>query len=157
MGTLALRDATVEDMDLIFKWRNDPWIISLGSSGQSVTKEEHQNWYGKAMNDDGISMSIISIDDEEAGQIRFSRESDGIAVVTIYLMKPFTGQGYGVEALKKGCDKIFKAWPVQKIEAYIQDTNEPSIVAFEKAGFQKSDKPSCDQKDHVCYVFKVEG
>lgn len=155
MSELSLRNATEEDVDLIFKWRNDPWIISLGSSGKSVTLEEHQAWYGKAIQDENILMSIIHIDDEAAGQIRFSRENEETAVVTIYLMKPFTGKGFGVTALQQGCARAKEKWSVKQIEAYIQDTNEPSITAFQKAGFVESQTPSCDHKDHVCYKYEV--
>ena len=148
---LSLRDATINDMETIFRWRNDPWIISLGSSGKPVSPEEHQNWYNNALNDNDICISIIQISGEDAGQVRFSRIKNDIAVVTIYLMKDFTGKGYGTQVLKNACADIFKKWSLKKIEAYIQDDNSPSITAFAKSGFKESQSPSEQHKKHVCY------
>lgn len=69
-----------------------------------------------------------------AGTVRVEQRNDR-AVITIYLLRPFTGQGLGVRAIREACAKAFALWPVESIHAYIRRNNQPSLSAFSKTGF----------------------
>lgn len=138
MNTIALRKAALEDMELLFKWRNDPWIVALGSTSSTVSWEEHKSWFKNTLSSAERQLYFITQDHLPLGQVRFDRENENWCEVSIYLMKEYTGKGLGVLALKKGCETILKQWSqLTAVVAYIKDDNQASISAFKKAGFQQ--------------------
>lgn len=164
MDTLSLRDVTAEDAKLVFEWRNDPWIIAKGSLNKTVTWEEHSNWFSGLLGDPASHMFIIEIDGAPAGQVRFMGESGTHnADISIYLLKDYIGQGYGVQALRQACSHIFNVLDISGVVAYILEENEQSLNAFEKAGFQAIDHSGMKEKniepkpDHQTYYFADAG
>ena len=123
-------------MHRVYAWRNNPWIISLGSSRQSIAWEEHCEWFQRMLADTQHLLLIIECDGGAgAGTVRLDRTNEQRAVVTIYLLREFTGRGLGVQALLEACSLGFIRWPIETIHAYIRDDNHPSLSAFAKAGF----------------------
>lgn len=145
MAALRLRPATGDDIRHVFAWRNDPRIVALGSSRQPVSWEAHAEWFRQVLAD---PRRLLLIGEDErgvgAGTVRLDRVDDGHAVVTIYLLREFTGRGLGVEALVEACARGFARWPVHAIHAYVREDNRPSRSAFAKAGFLDADPdPAC--------------
>ena len=138
LKSVYLRPAGQGDMERIFKWRNDPWIVALSMSKKAVTRVEHERWFILILDREQHLMYIlVHQDGPEMGTLRFDREGPVQALVTIYLLQPFTGKGYGVAALIEGSAAAFAAWPdLQFIDALIRPENSPSINAFGKAGYQ---------------------
>jgi RimJ/RimL family protein N-acetyltransferase len=137
-----LRAATAEDVRQVFAWRNDPWIVSLSTSRRAVAWEEHARWFATMLGDPG-QLLLISEDEHGvgAGTVRLARTDAAHAVVTIYLLREFTGRGLGVQMLADACARGFARWPVDTIHAYIRTDNRPSRSAFAKAGFVQVDPP----------------
>jgi UDP-2,4-diacetamido-2,4,6-trideoxy-beta-L-altropyranose hydrolase len=138
LGRIRLRPACAEDMECIFEWRNDPWIVSLSISKKTVTRLEHEYWFARILNREKHLLYILANKNgTEMGTLRFDRKGPSQALVTIYLLRPFTGKGYGVAGLIKGSAEAFSSWPdLQSIDALIRAENRPSIRAFCKAGYQ---------------------
>ena len=74
-------------------------------------------------------------------------------MVSVYLLERFTGQGFGVIAIRRGCCEVFRCWEVEQILACIQKDNRASLSAFVKAGFQESHSESCPS-EHFALVFQ---
>lgn len=137
-----LRKATSVDKDLIFKWRNDPWIVSLSSGQQTVMEDEHAAWFESTLNDDHSILNIIEDDSRTPmGTTRVSKEGQS-CVITVYLMKEFTGKGYGVDALKLMAREVFDSNFAATILAHIRQDNPVSRSAFIKAGYKKEEDNS---------------
>jgi UDP-2,4-diacetamido-2,4,6-trideoxy-beta-L-altropyranose hydrolase len=134
MGKLSLRPATRDDARMIFEWRNDPWIVERGSSNRTVTWDEHQTWFARALENSYTKIFVIHVGDSAAGQVRLQRSGDD-AEITVYLLKDYTGRGHGVTAIREGASLAFAAWPVRRVVARILLANKESKSAFEKAGF----------------------
>ena len=124
------------DLDLLFRWRNDPWIISLSESKVPVTREEHHRWFHKTLTSVHRLLFIITItEDENIGTLRFDFEGSECKIA-VYLMKEYTGRGFGVDAVKAALPKAFEKWPIAlQISASIRPENSPSLRAFRKCGF----------------------
>ena len=103
---INLRKAVPEDMATIFHWRNDPFIASRGSLKTTVSWEEHQQWFLKTLASDDAAMFIIEHDGNSIGQIRFMKTGEMDWTVSMYLLQPYTGKGFGVVALTLGCREI---------------------------------------------------
>ena len=142
---VRLRLATADDIHQVFAWRNDRWIVSLSTSAREVSWEEHVTWFRAVLADPG-HLLLISEDDRGVGvgTARLARVDDAHAVVTIYLLREFTGRGLGVQVLTEACARGFARWSVPAIHAYIREDNRPSRSAFAKAGFVEVDpSPAC--------------
>jgi UDP-2,4-diacetamido-2,4,6-trideoxy-beta-L-altropyranose hydrolase len=142
MVSARLRVATAGDRRAVFEWRNDPLIVSLGGSRRAVTWEEHTDWYDRVL-DDGERhlLFIVESKGRGIGTVRFDREGEDVAMVTIYLLPAFIGRGFGVPMLREGCSRALSQWPsVRVLRAEIRVDNLRSIRAFEKAGFRPSGK-----------------
>lgn len=137
---LRLRKADATDMKMVFEWRNDEWIVSLSESQRLVSWEEHEKWFINTIDNNAVLYYIIEVKQNDKnfgaiGSIRLTSEQLH-AVVTIYLLKPYCGLGWGYKALLDAINKGFAEWPhIQCIWASIRSDNIPSIKMFEKAGF----------------------
>jgi UDP-2,4-diacetamido-2,4,6-trideoxy-beta-L-altropyranose hydrolase len=135
--TISLRPARFEDADLIFHWRNDPVIVRLGSSQRGVSWNEHARWLRESLSSDQHKIFLVQGDDEAIGQIRFDRRKGADCIVSVYLAPEFTGRGWGIEAIKRGCNLIFEIWAVDRVLACVRLDNRAGQAAFRKAGFKE--------------------
>ncbi len=142
---LSLREISVDDAKLVFSWRNDPEIVSLGTTNKTVDWEDHIKWITNSINNSNRRIYLIQLDGVLAGQIRFDRQENNSAVISVYLTREFRGKGFGNKAISLGSDLIFKDWNnLNQIIAHIRSDNIGSIQSFEKAGFfekQLTDTP----------------
>ena len=161
MKNIDLRMVQIEDAELIFKWRNDDWIISKGSQNRRVTWEEHNAWFSNLLQSPDSAMFIIMFGDDAIGQVRFI-SVNGIAEVSIYLLQAYTGRGYGAQILRKACQAAFDNLDIKGIVAYILVGNSQSKKVFEKANFnlltfsQKAGFQIKDRQNHEIYFYSNE-
>jgi len=142
-----LRRANKDDFERIYEWRNNPWIISLGNSQKKVTKTEHQKWFNMVIG--GQKRCLLNIIEQAGaaiGSVRIERDSE-YAVISVYLLKDWTGKGFGVQAIKQACAKAFQIWGIDGIVAKIRSDNKPSIKAFMKAGFEFPKEQSSENEN----------
>jgi len=134
----SLRPAGLSDRAAVFAWRNDPFIVSLSASRRTVSWDEHVAWYDRVIAADAHLLLIVEHEGAGIGTVRFDREGEAAALVTIYLLQAFVGRGLGTPVLREACQIAFRRWPaVSGLEARIQAGNARSIRAFEKAGFRQ--------------------
>lgn len=134
-GLVVLRAAEEEDARMVFRWRNDPFLVARASSGKCVTWEEHMRWFRETLCGNSRKMLIVLVDGVPAGQVRFDRADGAACVISAYLLEPYTGRGLGVIAIRKACEFLFEHWGVTSIVAFVRVDNGPSQSAFRKAGF----------------------
>ncbi len=134
-GVISLRPATTADTEMVFKWRNDPFILAHGSSQREVEWEEHRKWFGETISSSTRRMFIVQDGESPIGQIRFDRQDRRDCVVSVYLLRASTGRGWGVRAISLGCTAIFEEWDVGRIIACVRHDNPVGRSAFLKAGF----------------------
>ena len=136
--TVSLRPATIEDMDLVYHWRNRKDISSVGSAQRAVGWSEHHEWFTGCIVNSTQALYIIQKDHTPVGQLRFDQRTGNATAVSIYLLPEHQGLGYGVIALETGCPVVQTAW-AGPIVAHIRFGNKHSKSAFLKAGFQYTD------------------
>lgn len=132
-----LRSIEYDDKDIVFGWRNKPHIIKLGLSQAPVSRETHSKWFAASL--DSLDRLMFIIETREklaAGMLRFDREKENIATITIYLDEPFMGKGIGTSVLIESGNIAVDFWPeTRALKAKIWRTNKFSIHSFQKAGF----------------------
>jgi UDP-2,4-diacetamido-2,4,6-trideoxy-beta-L-altropyranose hydrolase len=153
-----LRQADTSDIRRLFEWRNDPWIVSMSTTRREVTWEEHQAWFNSVLDRSKHLLFIIHADDATpVGSVRLDRVGSE-AVVSVYLLKPFTGVGLGPRAIEEGCRNAFEDWPeLTRVIAYIRTDNQRSKKAFTRVLFQPClDAIECPD-GHVALVRRRDG
>jgi len=150
---ISLRPVTAADRDTILCWRNDPYIVAKGSSHREVQAEEHRMWFEETIRAERRKMFIVLNQDNPIGQVRFDRERETDCVISVYLLRHFTGKGWGVEAIRVGCNLIFQAWDVERVIACVRLDNPTGLSAFCKAGFQQTDAAQACPPKHSSLAF----
>jgi LmbE family N-acetylglucosaminyl deacetylase/RimJ/RimL family protein N-acetyltransferase len=135
--TISLRLARPDDMERIFQWRNNRFLLMRSTTQTTVTWEEHQGWFTRALNNPDQLIFIVVQGDEPIGQVRFDRNKD-LAVISVYLVEERTGKGLGIEAIRRGTQAAFKKWNLTKVVACIRQDNLHATRAFAKAGYSAS-------------------
>jgi UDP-2,4-diacetamido-2,4,6-trideoxy-beta-L-altropyranose hydrolase len=137
---LVLKTASLEDIDFLFNYRNKPDVVSLGLSQKTVTREEHESWFQKALARADILIFIAVVGKRRVGQVRFDMKENEASIISIYLIPEYIGMGLGSIAIKLGCNMVKKEKPNLKyVIAHVKETNVRSLRAFKSVGFNLSD------------------
>ncbi len=135
---ISLVPMVMADKDMVFAWRNTPFVYERGFSGQPVTEDEHREWMWMSTYRHKPRTYIIWANNTPCGTVRFFyHKPSNEDYVSIYLIEEFTGKGIGPKAIKLGCEKEKKVG--LKVAEFLQD-NEASKKAFAKAGFKPAGK-----------------
>lgn len=135
MALIALRKAALEDADLLLRWRNDPEIVALGSSGKTVTRDEHLAWMRQVVEGSSTALYLVTCDGTPVGQLRFDRRDASTVEVSIYLQAQHRKRGAGREALLLGCQRAFADSAISAISARVLRSNAASQAFFRAGGF----------------------
>ncbi len=150
-NAITLRLATLEDREMIFRWRNDPFIVAHGSWHRAIEWAEHEKWFAETVRGTHRRMFIILHGNEPIGQIRFDCEQSD-CVISVYLMPPHTGHGWGIQAIRMGSAAIFEMWDVDRLIACVRLDNPVARSAFLKAGFRESSAGTLCPPEHYSLV-----
>lgn len=150
MGSeIQLRAATVDDIRTVFAWRNDPYIRARSSHPDYVvTWDEHRRWFNETLQDDKRLIFIVTLQEQPIGQVRFDRIDAARSIISVYVLSQFTGAGYGVDAIRRGCKAAVEAWGEQTIIACVRAENRAGSSGFRKAGFVQSEPSELCPKEH---------
>lgn len=132
-----LRTATIEDMDLLFEWANNPTVRQNSFQTAEIPYAEHQEWYRRLLKREDCRQYIYVCDDEVIGQIRVTVENDA-AEIGYSVCEEKRGMGYGQEMLRLLPTCIKRDFPqVKRLTARVKPENTGSQKAFLKAGFKE--------------------
>ena len=136
-ATPTLRLADAGDAERVFAWRNDPWIVSLSSSGRGIARAEHDRWFAGVLDRERHLFFIVEADGEGAGIVRLQREGEATAALSAYLNQPYVGRGLGSSSIRMACRKAFERWSdLEEIAIVVLERNERGQRAFARVGFE---------------------
>ncbi|MHC5936951.1 UDP-2,4-diacetamido-2,4,6-trideoxy-beta-L-altropyranose hydrolase [Nostoc sp.] len=131
-----LRSVQQNDCRLLWEWSNAPEVRAVSFSSKSILWEHHVQWFkSKLINPNCIFYIAINKNDVPIGQIRYDIKNHE-ATVSMSIDPKFRNQNYGSSLIKLACKQIFYDSDITRINAYIKPSNQASIRAFSKAGFQ---------------------
>lgn len=153
---MQLRNAKVDDSEMLFNWANDAQVRAMAFTGEALLWEFHDLWYRNKLNDPNSRIYIL-IDDEQTpvGQIRFDINSDCKAEVDVHTKQGLRGQGIGKKIIQFGTEQLFKDSEALSVQATIKQENSQSIYAFTNAGYQTSGKEIIDGVP-CCHMLKIK-
>jgi RimJ/RimL family protein N-acetyltransferase len=131
---LALREATAEDAAVLFEWANDPVTRAASFEPAPIAWETHVAWLERSLAS-GDRLLFLAEDAGPVGQVRFDRESEDVAVISVSIAPAARGHGYAPAAIDAGVRTVAGRWPVRRVRAEIRADNAASLAAFADAGF----------------------
>lgn len=129
-------------MEDVFQLSNDPLVRKNSFHSESITLEEHKQWFSNILRADK-SLLYIFRDTSKAlmGQVRLSSMPNGYYQISISLFDTYRGRGLSSYFIKTAIAKFPKEGV---IVAWVKPENTPSFKAFKNAGFQTI------KKEQVC-------
>jgi RimJ/RimL family protein N-acetyltransferase len=153
---IELRRATSGDAEMIFRWRNEPFIVARSTSQKLVTWDEHRAWYEATLLRDDRLILIAEQVGGAIGLARFDRVDAASCVISVYLLEEFTGRGLGVETIRRSCDALFDQWDVEQIIACVRFDNREGRSGFLKAGFMEVANGGGCADEHFSLILRRE-
>ncbi len=140
---LSLRPAGPEDIDLLYRWANDPVTRQNGFHTEQISYEEHRAWYAGVMQDDSTLLYICLEDHKPVGQIRL-RVEGGQALISYSVDPENRGRGVGTRLLGLAEERLKREYPrAELLWGEVKYENVPSLRAFEKNGYAREDRENC--------------
>jgi len=132
-----LRPAESSDIQRLFEWRNDPFIVSVSTSRREVSWDDHVAWFSAVVDRSRHLLFIVSPEPSVAiGSVRLDRKGEDWALISISLIASHRGRGLGPRAIDEACQNAFDHWPtLSRVWAYVRADNHASIAAFTRARF----------------------
>lgn len=143
---LVLREVTGKDIDLLFRWANDPVTRQNAFHTEQIPYETHRAWFVRMLADRDVMKYILcsaSSNTEEMqdiGQIRLSIE-DGEALIDYSIDPEKRGAGFGTKMILMAEEKLRESRAdVIYCKGQVKHENIASAKAFEKCGYDMEEK-----------------
>ncbi|WP_052732280.1 UDP-2,4-diacetamido-2,4,6-trideoxy-beta-L-altropyranose hydrolase [Hymenobacter terrenus] len=135
-----LRPICETDSDLLLTWSNDPTVRQSSFDPKPIDRATHEAWFVARLRD-AHSLLLLAEDlrsSEPVGLIRFQLDDD-VATLSYQLAATWRGQGLAAPLLVAGTEAAGAYYSdLRLVRGHVQALNQPSVRAFERAGFQRS-------------------
>ena len=143
---LYIRNATKADLDLLFKWANDPIVRMNSFKTEPIPYENHVSWFNRIIADPSVLQYVLMEDDTPVGQIRLSIDGKE-AEIGYSIANEFRGKGYGHIILQLVADEVKNYHPeIDKLVAKVKPNNTASNKLFKSEGYEM---------EYACYTKKL--
>jgi UDP-2,4-diacetamido-2,4,6-trideoxy-beta-L-altropyranose hydrolase len=134
-GELFLRPAQEQDCELLWEWANDPVVRERSYNSDPIPLKEHEDWFSGKLKDPSSKIYIAEERGNPVGEVRFDVKEEA-AVVSVVVDSEYRGKGYGTELIRQGTRHFLsESSDDYRVDAFIKETNKPSVRVFEKAGY----------------------
>jgi UDP-2,4-diacetamido-2,4,6-trideoxy-beta-L-altropyranose hydrolase len=150
--SIGLREATVDDANVLHVWRNDPDTRQNSIHSKPIPFDEHLTWllciisethrFSYIAHEDRTDIGTVVLDLRSSMKEKSSspnRNLPGHGRVSITVAPICRGQGYATPILQAVCQQA-KVLGVRTLEAVVKVTNGASLSAFRACGFWVSYK-----------------
>ena len=136
---IHFRFAKESDVDVYYKWTNDPLVRSNSYNQDSVEYDNHVKWFLSKLNSKACHFYLFFNEENiPVGQVRIDT-NEKETVIGVSIDEAFRGKSIGSEMLKKSTEDYLHKHPSAIIAAYIKQENTASYNIFKKAGFSNEE------------------
>ncbi len=154
---LRLRNATLDDSIIYFKWANDQAVREQSFISNEIIWENHKKWFEAKVKDTTCEMYIFQDEHNNLiGQVRIEKKNVNEALIGLSIALEHRGKGYAQIMLKLATKAFFFKNTNFIINAYIKEKNLNSKNAFEKAGFAFTEMKVHEGFNSYHYIKKLE-
>ncbi len=141
---LHLRPAVIEDMDLLYKWRNEEICRKNSINKEYITYDNHCKWYIQKLNSKNCIIFICIKNDGSVclpiGQARIDYEKHEIGKISYSIDAGYRCNGYGTRILKLLEYNKDVLNNISKLCAVVEKNNIASQKCFENLKYLKNIK-----------------
>jgi L-amino acid N-acyltransferase YncA len=131
IGDVALRPATPDDCEAIWRWNFAPDVRARSQQPEPVELAEHERWFARRLAERAEPIWVIEEAGAPVGVIRLDATAGGLTRVSIAVAAVARGRGIGQRAITAAC----RTWD-RTIIAEIFADNLASRACFEACGFR---------------------
>lgn len=147
MKGIYLRKAEYGDIDLLYRWANDPVVRNNSFHTNLIPYEDHVRWFSRMIADDSVLQFIMMDGNLPVGQIRLNIDGDE-AEIGYSIAEEHRGKGYGHKILKLVADKVSEQYPdINSLVAKVKPDNDVSNKLFQIEGYEMK---------YSCYVLDIK-
>jgi len=134
---VIVRNANINDIIDIYKWRNDPLSRSMFINNKLLSIDKHKNWFKDTLEDPNKKMYVGIINGKKIGITRFDfNKRKMFAEISINLNPIMRGKNLSLKLLLKSIS-LFQKNTKTKLKATIKNENLSSLKIFKKLGFKQ--------------------
>lgn len=134
---IDLRDAGPDDVELIWRWANDPDVRRQSFSVDAIPLEHHRSWFGRRLTDPDAEMFVAELGGRPFGQVRFERSPGAHDWTLGYsIAAGFRGRGLAAPMLVAAVARLRRRHHDAGVEALVNPHNPASAKALDLAGFE---------------------
>lgn len=141
-GTISLRALEPIDVDVLYRWENDPALWDVGVTLAPYSRRQLwdyvNNYDGDIYSAKQLRLMIVlAASGETIGTLDFYDfdAANSRCGVGILISKDFQKSGYGLRALKLGEEYCRKQFSLHQLYCIVGEDNAPSRALFAKAGY----------------------
>lgn len=158
---LYLRPITVDDIDMLLKWRNAPYVSDNFFYRKPISHSEQEAWINNKVKGGEVFQFIVCLnDDTPVGCVylqHYDSASNSMESGVFMSEEAPRGVGIATEAVSvMNYDFAFKYLNLSTTFARVIDTNIGSLRLHEKAGFIKTKEEECEIIPDGYYVNSIE-
>jgi RimJ/RimL family protein N-acetyltransferase len=135
-----LRKVNYSDMELLYRWANDPETRANAFDSTIISFEGHQNWFKQKMSSQDVLFFIYRYDGKDIGQLRL--DIKGNTAVIDYSVDPsLRRKGYGCRMIALTEEKIRTEYSmIKQLQAQVKFENKASQRIFQKLNYTEHPK-----------------
>lgn len=154
-NSLQVRAASMQDAQMLHRWRDHPSVRANSYTTQPIPFEHHLLWLQGVLADDSRTLMVGAIGQTAIGSVRFDRVGEQEFEVSIVLDPDLRGMGLGEALLARGEEAMCRRLrcPITVL-ARVRDENQASQRLFRANGyhggpllFRKS--VTCQEPGHI--------
>lgn len=133
-----LEPLTIEDLELVLQWRNQPVVRNNMYTSHEISAEEHKAWFAGLKNDPSRKWYVYSVEGEKYGVVYFTQcdEAKGNAFWGFY-----SGEnaplGTGLRMELEALELAFEVFGLHKLNCEVIAHNSVVVNMHKKVGFEE--------------------
>jgi RimJ/RimL family protein N-acetyltransferase len=153
--TLTLRPATLDDAERLHAWRNETETRRQSIDGAPIPFGQHVEWLRRQLTRADVRLYVAELESEPVGQVRLDRTAAGAGEISLGLAPEARGRGLGTELIRAGTQAGLAELGLARIDAVVKPGNTPSLAAFARAGYARTDELERDGVALVGFSFRA--
>lgn len=138
---IYLRHITLEDTEMVLRWRNSDLVKQYFIYREDITADEHINWMQTKVKTGKVCQFIIYLKESNMpiGSVYLQSIDDvhknaeyGIFIGDVDAL----GKGYGSDAANLALEYAFDVLKLHKVYLRVLNNNDRAIKSYEKVGFK---------------------
>ena len=134
--SIKYREVNLNDLFLIYGWRNEKKVVQNSLSKKKITINEHRTWFNKIIKSENNLCLIFSYNGKEFGLVRFFLHEDS-AEINYLICEKFRGRKLSKSMLTKSIIFLRSKYEIKQISAKVLKKNIISSRVLEDISFKQ--------------------